>query len=257
MILFGSYATEQWVEDPVGGYFSDYDLLVVVNDPRLTDPLDYWGKADQRLARDYLVTKRLTAPVNFIVHDLADVNEQLRRGRYFFKDVARDGIALYEAPGQDFSQPGALGPAEALGEATGYFEEWFSTATGFADTARYSMEQDRSKEAAFLLHQAVERLYTCVLLVGTLYAPKTHRLSFLRARAEDQDSRLAAAWPRTSRADRRSFELLRRAYVEARYSPHYKISARELAWLAEHVAELTALVEQVCQERLAALAAAV
>ena len=30
IILFGSYARGDWVEDPVGRYFSDYDLLVVV-----------------------------------------------------------------------------------------------------------------------------------------------------------------------------------------------------------------------------------
>lgn len=32
VILYGSYARGDWVDDPVGGYKSDYDLLVVVND---------------------------------------------------------------------------------------------------------------------------------------------------------------------------------------------------------------------------------
>jgi len=36
VILYGSYARGDWVDDPVGGYKSDYDLLVVVNDERLT-----------------------------------------------------------------------------------------------------------------------------------------------------------------------------------------------------------------------------
>ena len=31
VILFGSYARGDWVDDPVGGYASDYDLLVVVS----------------------------------------------------------------------------------------------------------------------------------------------------------------------------------------------------------------------------------
>lgn len=256
VVLFGSYATGKWVADPVGGYFSDYDLLIVVNDPRLTDPLDFWGKADERLTRDHLVTERLSAPVNFIVHDLPDVNEQLRLGRYFFKDVARDGVALYEAPGHDFVSAGDLSPAEALKEARNYFDEWFRSASQYRITAEDHVHRgaDWTKKAAFEYHQAVERLYTCTLLVGTLYAPKTHRLNFLRSRTEDMDGRLAAAWPRATKADRRCFELLRRAYVEARYSPHYKVSARELAWIGERVAELSALVEQVCLERLAAMA---
>ena len=37
----------------------------------------------------------LHTPVNFIVHTLQAVNDGLARGRYFFMDIARDGISLY------------------------------------------------------------------------------------------------------------------------------------------------------------------
>ncbi len=50
VILFGSYARGDWVNDPVGGYVSDYDLLVVVNDEKLTDVLEFWAKADDHVA---------------------------------------------------------------------------------------------------------------------------------------------------------------------------------------------------------------
>ena len=59
------------------------------------------------------------------------------------------------------------------------------------------------------------------------------------------------AWPRDDKVSRRRFELLRQAYVNARYSPHYKITAEELAWLGERVAILSDLVRAVCLERLA------
>lgn len=100
VILYGSFARGDWVADPVGGYYSDYDILVVVNDERLTDPVDYWYKAEDRFLRDYGVTKKLSAPVGLIVHSLADVNQQLSRGRPFFIDIVRDGIALYELGAQ-------------------------------------------------------------------------------------------------------------------------------------------------------------
>jgi len=69
------------------------------------------------------------------------------------------------------------------------------------------------------------------LLVLTLWSPKSHKLNFLRSQAEQLDARLVEAWPRGTKFEQRCFELLRRAYVDARYSPHYKISAEELAWL--------------------------
>ena len=40
VIPYGIHSRGDWVDDPVGGYRSDYDVLVVVNDPRLIDPVD-------------------------------------------------------------------------------------------------------------------------------------------------------------------------------------------------------------------------
>ncbi len=211
VILFGSYARGDWVDDPVGGYVSDYDLLVVVNHERLTDVLEFWAGADDHLLREYQIAQRLTAPVNFIVHSLADVNERLKHGRYFFTDIVRDGIALYEAPGHPFDRPKKLEPAEALAEGEKYFAEWFESAQRRQELARVALSKGYSKEAAFDLHQTAERLYHCVLLVLTLYSPKSHKLNFLRSQAEQLDDRLAAAWPRGAKFEQRCFELLRRA----------------------------------------------
>lgn len=109
------------------------------------------------------------------------------------------------------------------------------------------------KDAAFLLHQAAERLYHCILLVLTLYGPKSHNLVFLRRRCEPLDPRLAAAWPHETRFERRCFELLRAAYVKARYSKHYRITEEELAWLTQRVEVLTELTRAVCIERIEAM----
>ena len=117
VILYGSYARGDWVDDPKGGYRSDYDILVVVNDARLTDPVEYWATADDRLMRDATINQALSAPVNFIVHDLADVNDQLAHGRPFFVDIAEQGIALYQAEGFELTTPRVLPPEEARAEA--------------------------------------------------------------------------------------------------------------------------------------------
>lgn len=250
IVLFGSYARSDWVDDPVGGYKSDYDLLVVVNHEELTDVAEYWTKADDHLLREYEIAHGLTAPANFIVHDLADVNRQLKKGRPFFVNIARDGIALYEAPDHPFAHPEELSPGEALVEAQEHFDQWFESAAGFLEQAKFAEANGRAKIAAFELHQATERFYHCVLLVLTLYSPKSHKLNFLRSQAERLAPELIAAWPRDTRFSRRAWELLRRAYVEARYSKHYRITAEELAWLAERVGVLGDTVRAVCELRL-------
>jgi predicted nucleotidyltransferase/HEPN domain-containing protein len=222
LVLFGSYARGDWVDDPVGGYRSDYDILIVVNDERLTDVTEYWATADDRLMREVTIAKTLSAPVNFIVHTLSDVNRQLERGRPFFVDILRQGIVLYEAEGFAFVAPQNLPPEQAAAEARGYLEEWYTNAERRFDLARTAIEREYSKQAAFDLHQTVEQLYHCTLLVLTLYSPKSHKLNFLRSRAEDVAPSLVAAWPRDDKDSRRRFELLRQAYVNARYSPHYR-----------------------------------
>lgn len=250
LVLYGSYARGDWVADPVGGYFSDYDILIVVNDERLTD-FDFWSAADDRLMRDTTINKALTAPVSFIVHTLTDLNAQLERGRPFFVDLVEQGIALYEAEGYALAQPRMLPPEEARAEARKHFEHWLPSAGTFLRNAFDNIERKRPSEAAFLLHQSAERLYHCTLLTLTLYSPKSHRLNFLRSQCEQFAPSLAEAWPRGGKFERRCFELLREAYVNARYSPHYAISADELAWLSDRVAALEGLVDQVCRERLA------
>jgi predicted nucleotidyltransferase/HEPN domain-containing protein len=249
VILYGSYARGDWVEDRVSGYRSDYDLLIVVNTNAFAEEHELWEDIENELLEQQL-SRRIDTPVVPIVHDLSDVNDQLSRGRPFFVDVARDGIVLYEMPGHPLARPKPLTAEEQRAEAQAHFEQWLPLSRHSLRLAETSIQDDVPRHAAFNLHQAVESAYHCALLTLELYSPKSHRIKALRSRAEDVESRLIAAWPRDSRFSRRCFELLSRAYVEARYSAKYKIDAVELAWLVEHVKLLQAAVETVCRERL-------
>ncbi|QDX27361.1 HEPN domain-containing protein [Sphingomonas suaedae] len=251
VILYGSYARGDWVEDPVGGYYSDYDILVVVSDDRLTDPVEYWAKADDHFVREVTISKRISAPVTFIVHSLADVNDQLMRGRPFFIDATEQGVVLYEAEGHPFATPKPMTEEAVRAEAQKYFDEWFSNAEMRFDLARTAIERGYAKQAAFDLHQTTEQLYHCLLLTLTLYSPKSHKLNFLRAQAEPLVHELIAVWPRDTKFARRCFELLQQAYVNARYSAHYKITPEELDWIAERIELLRKTVRDVCERRLA------
>lgn len=256
IVLYGSYARGDWVDDPVGGYKSDYDLLIVVNDDRLTD-FEVWSAAEDRLMREVTINNSLTAPVSFIVHTLTDVNAQLERGRPFFVDIVAQGIALYEAEGYEFAQPRNLPADEARVEAEKHFERWFSTAQRSRRTYKLQRAEGDDvywrNKSVFELHQATEQLYHCLLLTLTLYSPKSHRLNFLRSQCEQIASALIEAWPRGDKFSRRCFELLRLAYVNARYSPSYEITAEELNWIGERVAVLEGLVETICRDHLAGL----
>jgi len=255
VILYGSYARGGWVDEPhtAKGYQSDYDLLIIVNDKRLTDRVEFWLKLEERLNRELAVTKTLRTPVNFIVHTLQEVNDGLAHGRYFFMDVRADGIGLYESEDTELHKPQPKTPAQALVMAKEYFDEWFPSATVYLRTSLDLNAQKRPKEAAFIMHQAAERLYHCVLLVCTFYTPHVHNLAFLRTQAERLDRRLVYVWPGDTRVERARFEKLKEAYVKARYSKHYRITEEELTWLGTQVEELGRLVHAICAERITEL----
>lgn len=258
IILYGSYARGDWVDEPhtAKGYQSDFDLLIIVNDQRLTERVDYWLKAEERLMRELAVTQTIRTPVNFIVHTLQQVNDGLAHGRFFFMDVRKDGIALYQSADDELHEPKPKTPKAALAMAQEYFDEWFPGAMQRFEGAKFHIEKGHLKLAAFDLHQTAETLYHCVLLVETFYTPHVHNLIFLRKQAERIDRRLVDAWPRETRADRARFEKLKDAYVKARYSKHYRITEEELLWLCGCIEELGQAVHLICTERLAELTAA-
>ena len=239
IILFGSYGRGDWVDEPENGYRSDFDLLIVVSHKDLTEIADYWYVAEDRIFRDPTIAR----PVNVIVHSIDEVNQALKRGEYFWSDIARDGIALYELPGHALATPMPLTPTDAYRMAHAYFDQWFPAIDDLLAGVLLYQERGNPNLAAFTLHQAAERAYTCFLLVRCHYVPRSHNLKFLRSLAEDKEPHLIEAWPRATKLDRRRFELVKRAYVEARYSASYEISIEDLQSIKSSVTKLRDTVE--------------
>lgn len=248
IILFGSYARGSWVDEPhtKKGYRSDFDLLIVVNNRKLTDFSAYWQKAADRLMH----LEEIKTPVNFIVHSLREVNTALMQGRYFFVDLRRDGIALYELDDKPLANPSLLRLGDAHKFAREYFEDRLPLAKSFVEGAEFFTAKGKLKEAAFLLHQSIEQAYATLLLVVTNYSPASHNIKHLRSLAESQTQDLADVWPRDQQRFVAWFNVLNEAYVKARYSKHYEISREALIWLLDRATDLIARAEKTCQAHL-------
>ena len=110
IILFGSYAKGTWVDEPhtMKGYRSDYDILVIVNERRFAE-YSYWDRATDRLNRD----PGIGVPVGLIVHSGREVNNFLRNAQYFFTDIRKEGIVLYEMDDRELAEPGILTAKQA------------------------------------------------------------------------------------------------------------------------------------------------
>lgn len=113
------------------------------------------------------------------------------------------------------------------------------------------MSNNEYNIAAFELHQVTERLYATLLLVFTGYKPHTHDLDKLNNEAALHEREFLAVFPKQTHEENRLFELLRSAYVDARYKKSYKITRKELEWLSKRVETLQELTENSCRARIA------
>ena len=262
LVLFGSFAKGTWFEDSRSGRASDVDLLAIVSHEALTEMSAFWGEVEDRLYTDPLVKR----DVSIIVHTLQDVNRQLKDGQYFFSEIIQQGILLYEDAEPDrngnpknlLAKPAQPDAQIAYSAATKYFQSWNKSAQLFLATGKQHLDGkdvETRNFAAFQLHQAAESAYRMFLLTTTLYAPGTHHLGKLRNIARTIDDRIDEVWDPPQKPYKRYFELLRRAYVEARYSPSYETTQEVLTWQADRIEQLIAVASELCNERLERLKA--
>jgi HEPN domain-containing protein/predicted nucleotidyltransferase len=253
IILFGSYARGDWVEDVYVGddgityeYKSDYDLLVVVNDLPKFEYKGYRKKIKKKALRSGACETRLS----IIMHSVDEFKNAIKNGSYFFTDIKKEGILLHSSKRFRIPAIKELNAKQRKGKAEKHFENWFQSANEFFDTSFDDIKKKRYKKAAFELHQAVERFYTAVLLVFTDYKPKIHDLEDLGVRVNRFSARFKEIFPRETEEEKRLFELLKRAYVEARYDMGYKITKEELEYLAERVKKLQNTTQEICKAKI-------
>lgn len=254
IILFGSYARGTGVEDIyeeegiIYHYQSDYDLLVIVK----TRGLQRQQRLEIHLMEAVDKLPNMHTPCSIIVHDVDYINAQLDDGQYFFSDIKKEGILLYDTGHLKLKEANKkLDPKQRYQLAQEDFEYWFTDAVGFYETAILSIEKHNYKIAAFLMHQAAERFYNAILLVFTHYKPKTHDLAILRRLTNNLDRQFIKIFLIHDPEEKRLFRLLRDAYVAARYKKGYTITEEELHWLGDRVKILQQLTEKLCLEKMA------
>jgi HEPN domain-containing protein/predicted nucleotidyltransferase len=253
IILFGSYARGDWVEDVYVGedgttyeYKSDYDLLIVVDNLQKYEYKGHRNRIKQKVRRRGICDTRLS----IIMHSIDEFKDAIKNGNYFFTDIKKEGILLYSS--KRFRMPAVkeLNVKQREGKAKKHFADWFESAKGFLKGFNFYLGEEDYKLAAFSLHQAVERFYTTILLVFTDYKPKTHDLEELGIRVDRLSAKFKEIFLKKSEEEKRLFELLRHAYVEARYDMAYKITKEELEYLAGRVKKLQSTTEKACKEKI-------
>lgn len=256
IILYGSYARDNYVRRGIrvepGGIptikISDYDILVLtsgINTKKAETVLDnvedvfFAGKDFDR-----------DTPVSFINDDIKNFNKFIEEGRYFYTQIKEEGVILYNSEKYKLARRRKLNFDEIKEQAQEYFDEKFNYANDFLDTAKYNYGKEKYKLTSFLLHQACENYYYAIRLSFTLRNNKQHNLSKLSASVRKYSENLKTVLPQGTPEEKRLFTLLKAAYVDARYNPHFVVTKEDIDALIPKVELLRDITERICEERI-------
>lgn len=255
IILYGSYAANTYVERDERRdygvrtiYMSDYDLLVVTKrrlgerestvEARVRERFAA-GKNDENLPRPQIINE-----------SISKLNDALTMGRYFYVEIVAKGIMLYDSGECQLATPGELDYAEIKKMAEEYYDDKFSDGLDFFKGANFYYQEENYHMTAFMLHQATESFLKTIPLVYILYGYKEHDLQFLIEKCKPYTLELAKVFPCDTDEEKRLFDLLRRAYLEARYNKkNFIVTKADIDALVPKIELLRDIVEKVCKER--------
>lgn len=256
IILYGSYARGNYVRRSIriedGGIptvkISDYDIYVItsgINSKKAETILDnvedifFAGKDFDR-----------DTPVEFINDDIAQLNKFIEEGRYFHTQIKQEGVILYNSGKYKLSRRRKLNFDEIKKQAQEYFNEKFEKGNFFFDDAITNKERERYQMASFYLHQACENYYYAIRLTFTLRNNKQHNLSKLSSTTRRYSDDLNTVFPQNTPEEKRLFKLLKAAYVDARYNPHFVVTKEDIDALIPKVELLRDITKRICEEKI-------
>ncbi|WP_313263940.1 HEPN domain-containing protein [Sphingobacterium sp.] len=259
IILFGSHASNKWVEDEYEengttySYISDYDILVVLPDGDKEKEHDIASKIENR-------TLKYKNDVSPIVHSFNYVNKGLEMGQYFFRDILKEGILLFDNEKYIFSKLKSLSKQQEKEFAIQNFDTWIKTGSSFFDGTKALLENAMDKgldfrQVIFNLNQTAEKFYGGILLIFVGYKPKTHRLKVYRKYSKNISDKLNQIfnYPIGDSEEYRLFDILNKSYLEARYQDDYYIDIEDLKKLIFKIEMLEGISIALCKERIESL----
>lgn len=255
IILYGSYAKNSFVihnlrigpNGETTEYHSDYDIMVITR-KRLGERE---GTIETRIRDRFAAGKSEVTKVQLVSESITKLNNALSQGHYFYIDAVNEGILLYDSGEFELATPSDLNFAEIKQIAEKYYTQTLAKGKRFLYHAQIDYRDKEFVECAFFLHQATEYLLKSIPLVFILYRHKEHELKFLLDMCKKHTLELVDIFPCRTKQEEHVFDLLCRAYVEARYNDNFVVTKEEIDVLIPRIELLMQAVEKVCREHFA------
>jgi uncharacterized protein len=196
----------------------------------------------------------LGCSVTVIVQQLSAANKSLENGSRFISAVYRKGVLLYDGDGLALAVPLEEPDMSILNSRIETnWNRCFGIAQCFFKTATYCFDNGWNEQATFDLHQSAQHACMAILRAFSGYRSTTHNLSRLLALIANFSNGLIAIFPCVTKEETELFNILNRAYSEARYNEKYTISAEKVQILIHRIANLLSIAQRLYEEKLLSL----
>jgi len=249
IFLLGSTLSQRRTESvfitdaPSCRYVSHYFILVVINN----------NKESNNTIQDKIEnTCRSFIPVTAIVLSIKQFNEWLQEGHSFACRVNKFAVVLHDAgttvpeESKDFDEVGHVKINTCI------YTNGLNKVQEFLAGADLYRIREQNKMAAFMLHQAAEHVLHTLLRISTGLYVNTHNLDKLIRYCTMISYNLPDVFNRNNQKNERLFQLLQKAYIDARYKEDYTIKTDDLLFITERIRTFIEILKNT-YERLGGL----
>lgn len=219
---------------------SHYHVLIVV--PRV-------GKSPNMEMQDKIEGKlQHSTPITALVLDTEQFNNWIKGQHPFATTLGKGKSLLYaqkEIETEKFERPC---DKEQQVKFESIFAQGRNKAQEFLAGSDLFRIKEQNKMSAFMLHQSLEQTLRSLLLVMTGLEITTHNLDKLLRYCSMFYFRLHEIFKSHDGKSERSFQLLQKAYIDARYKEDFHVGTTDLIFLKEKIETIQNICEMIAKQ---------
>jgi uncharacterized protein len=224
-----------------------FDLLVITSNDN--------NQADHEILQKIdLMASSLDCEVIAVVQSLDAVNELIAKNSRFLTTLYHKAVLVYNRGNSTLITPPAAPPYEtSKSKLETTWNKCFCIAERFYKTACFCLDNGWNEKALFDLHQATQHTCMALLRIYTGYRSTTHNLSRLLAHIENFSFIPSTIFPCSTEEETALFNLLNKAYSDARYKEDYSIPTEIASLLKRRVQQLLLVAAKLYNKKMIAI----
>lgn len=188
-----------------------------------------------------------------IVRALSAIDKSIADRHLFYSRLYSHGIFLHgsteQEAGAEIFEPTAI---DFLKQADRTWSYHFRRANRFHSTANWLLEGKYPEQALFYLHQTTEQIAMALMHPLTGYRPNSHNLSQLLALLEHLGLNVKRVFPPHDDDAKALFDLLKKSYIDSRYTEEYLVEMEPVEILYDKGQELLDMAEKLYKQQISA-----